>query len=122
MDLAARGREGPNLALKGRSVLFDSGGGIVLRQSEVQLAFAVGARESANARREAVDEPRQRAQLRGAENIQAGLLANCRARDPSRHSVMLQEAEPAVQSRCSSWKAVAGFARRLALRYSFTHV
>jgi hypothetical protein len=35
--------------------------------------------------------------MRGAEDIQAGLIAGCLTGDPSRHTSMLQESDPGVQ-------------------------
>src|SRR5271165_3234375 len=44
---------------KRNPVAFDCGSGIVLRETEIEIAFPVGAGKSSNPRREAVNEPRE---------------------------------------------------------------
>jgi hypothetical protein len=71
------------------AVALDGGTGVVLGETEVEIGFATCAGESADARREAVDQPREFAQMFGAKNVEFRSFA--RLLGPSRHRSMLQE-------------------------------
>ena len=72
---------------KRRPVAFDSGPGIVFREAEIEVAFAIGAGKTARACGGSVYKPRQRIQMTRAKNVQLFFLGS-----PGQHMSMLTEA------------------------------
>jgi hypothetical protein len=81
-----RARECSEFTKKGGAVAFDGSTGIVLGKAEIQIALAVSAGKSAEARGETVQQPGDLAELVSAKNGEFGFV-----RGPGWHRSMLPE-------------------------------
>jgi hypothetical protein len=88
----ASSRDSAQSSKKFRAIALDHCPRIIFGEAEVQIAFAVRARETSRACGKAMHKPGNGLQLFGAQDVHLG-FAECFYRSPSRHVSMLQELE-----------------------------